>query len=306
MPLHPQTKSFLEALAEQSPPGWDEMSPDEGRALFNGLTELFGPAPDVERVEDVLLDDRIPARLYANSRETLPVVMYFHGGGWVLGDLESHDALCRQLAIHSGCAVVSVDYRRAPEHPFPTPLEDCYDATAIVTQQGATLGVDASRLAVAGDSAGGNLAAAVALRSREMNGPTIHSQWLLYPVIDRNFETASYREFAEGFALTRRSMMWFWDQYVGADIDSPDPLAAPARASSLHGLPPAHVVTAEFDVLRDEGEAYAARLKESGVPVTRRRYDGNIHGFIQFCGVFDDGKTAIADLGHLIRKGFNQ
>ncbi|MEM9659564.1 MAG: alpha/beta hydrolase, partial [Planctomycetota bacterium] len=298
MPLHPQAQAFLDVLAAQGAPCWEHMSPDEGRALFASLTDLFGPAPGVDRVEDLTLAGGVPCRLYApTADQTLPAIMYFHGGGWVLGDLETHDALCRRIANASQCAVVSVHYRRPPEHRFPAALDDCYAATADVAANATTLGVDAQRIAVAGDSAGGNLAATVALKARDAGGPAIHSQWLIYPVIEPNFESPSYQQCAEGYGLTRQEMTWFWQQYLGDQVGRPPALAAPIRAESLGDLPRAHVLTAEFDVLRDEGEAYAERLGSAGVPVELRRYEGLIHGFIHFVGALAMGIEATSELG---------
>jgi acetyl esterase len=306
MPLDPQAHAFLAAIAEQNPPAWEDLTPEEGRKAFTGLAEVFGTGPEVHRVEDRNLPGSIGVRIYRPAAEAaLPAVMYFHGGGWVLGDLNTHDTLCRRLAAGSGSVVISVEYRRPPEHKFPGALNDCFEATRYVADHAGELGVDAKRVAVAGDSAGGNLAAAVALRARDEGGPAIHSQWLIYPVIDRQFDTGSYQSFAEGHALTRANMEWFWDQYLMGQADALDPYAAPGQAKSLAGLPPAHVITAEFDVLRDEGESYASRLKAAGVPVTLRRYDGMLHGFIHFTEPFDVGKQAIQDLAAAIKKSLH-
>lgn len=301
MPLHPQAQSFLDAVAEQNPPGWEELTPQQGREIFDSFGDLFGQGPELNRVEDRTLPGGVRIRFYRDSDEhACPVVVYFHGGGWVLGNRLTHDAVCRRLAKASGCAVVSVDYALSPEHPFPKPLEDCYAATNYVAQHGDEFGVDTDRLAVAGDSAGGNLAAAVALRSRDEDGPSIQMQVLIYPVIEPNFDTNSYSQFAEGFGLTRAGMKWFWQQYLGSQ-DAP-PQAAPAKANSLKRLPATHVITAEYDVLRDEGESFAQRLTESGVPTTHKRYDGNLHGFVHFAGIFDDGIAATNDIAQILKK----
>ncbi len=301
MPLTRQAQAFIDALAQTNPPGWHEMSPQEAREIFAGFSDRFGHGPELARVEDQIINDRIRVRLYSDSDSGSPVpaVMYFHGGGWVLGNLQTHDALCRRLAKHSGCLIVAVDYSLAPEHRFPHALDDCFRATSFVANQAERLGAIPGKLAVMGDSAGGNLAAAVCLQSRDEGGPSIDLQVLIYPVIKPDFESHSYQQFAEGHGLTRTSMQWFWQQYLGDQTVSV--LAAPSTADSLAGLPACHVITAEYDVLRDEGEAFAAQLKRAGVPTTLRRYDGNLHGFIHFAGVFDDGLTACRDIALALR-----
>ncbi len=235
------------------------------------------------RVEDLQLPlegRTIPARLYAPASDRpLPVYVFFHGGGWVRGDLETADFVCRAMANRAHCLVVSVNYRHAPEHRFPAAVVDAYDATVWVAGQAAALGGNASRLAVGGYSAGGTLAAVVARLARDRHGPRIVFQLLQAPVTDGRFDTASYRENGEGCGLTARSMRWFWNHYAPSEADRESPLASPLRALDLSGLPPAFVVTAEYDPLRDEGEAYAARLREAGVAVTAKRYAGMIHLF---------------------------
>ena len=207
-------------------------------------------------------------------------LVYLHGGGWVLGDIDSHDETCRRLADGAGVMVVSVDYRLAPEAQYPKPLDDCYAATLWVAANAGELGIDARRIAIGGDSAGGNLAAAVALRSRdEAIGPQLCFQLLIYPVTDADFETTSYKDNADGYFLTRDIMRWFWDHYVPEQADREAAYASPLRAASLSDLPPALVQTAEFDPLRDEGEAYATALTAAGVRVAATRYPGLVHGF---------------------------
>ncbi len=300
MPLTSQARAFLEAVAKQKPAGWEEMSPEQGRQIFNGFGDLFGEGPELDCVEDRTLPGDISVRLFYDQGDaSRPVVMYFHGGGWVLGNTQTHDALCRRIAKASGCAVVSVDYAVAPENRFPRALEDCYAATAHIADCAADFGIDATNIAVAGDSAGGNLAAAVTLKARDEAGPSIKLQVLIYPVIEPNFETESYIQFAQDHGLSRASMQWFWDQYLGDQ--SPDSLAAPSKAGSHQGLPAAHVITAEYDVLRDEGEAYAHRLRAAGVPTTLKRYDGNLHGFVHFAAMFDDGIQAADDIAQVLK-----
>ena len=281
MPLTTQAQAFLDALAEQDRPPWEELSPQEGREFFNGLGDIFGEGPELDYVEDKVIPGDVSIRVFRDDADTpRPAVMYFHGGGWVLGNTETHDALCRRIAKSSGCAVISVDYAISPENRFPKALEDCFAATTHVADSAGEFGIDPDRIAVAGDSAGGNLAAALTLKIRDEGGPAVNLQVLIYPVIEPDFQSESYRQFATEHGLTRTTMQWFWDQYLG---DQPaGPLAAPSRAASHTGLPAAHVITAEYDVLRDEGEAYARQLEAAGVPTTCKRYDGNLHGFVHF------------------------
>ena len=197
--------------------------------------------------------------------------------------------------------MVSVDYRLAPEHKFPIPAEDCYAATRHVAENAAAFGADPDRIAVGGDSAGGNLAAAVTLMARDRGGPRLSFQLLIYPATDFAFDTSSYRANAEGFGLTRKAARWYWSQYLPRPEDGANPLASPLRAQDLRGLPPARVITAEYDPLRDEGEAYAARLRAAGVRAEVRRFDGQIHGFFSMCGIMDQGKAAIDDAAAALR-----
>jgi acetyl esterase len=247
----------------------------------------------------------IPIRIYVpNESTSVPVLVYFHGGGWVGGDLDSHDALCRALTNAAGSAVVAVDYRLAPEHKFPSAADDCYAALLWVAAHAEEFGGDATRLAIGGDSAGGNLTAVVAQMARDRSGPAVLLQLMLYPVTDFNFETPSYRQNAEGYLLTRDSMIWFWNHYLRTEADGSSPLASPLRAANLRGLPPALIITAGFDPLRDEGDAYAARLREAGVPVTLKCYDGMIHGFLGLLSVLDQGRQGIAEAAAGLRTAF--
>jgi len=301
MPLHSQVKKFLDALAEQNSPGWEELTPHEGRDVFASLTDLFGEVEKVARVQE--LDN---LRIYTpTGTGPFPAVIYFHGGGWVLGSRDTHDVLCRRLANAAECVVVSVDYPLSPESQFPEPLETCYEATRFISQSAEEFEIDPSRIAVAGDSAGGNLAAAVALLAVERGTPSLSFQLLFYPVMDHDFSTQSYHEFAEGFGLTKSSMQWFWQQYLGSDGDGQNPCASPLRSSNLSQLPPAHIITAEYDVLRDEGEAYATKLIEAGVPTTVQCYEGMIHGFTHLAGIFDKGRQSLYDAASVLRKSFS-
>jgi acetyl esterase len=251
--------------------------------MYRATSRVHEPSP-VGAVEDVQIPGhggQIPARLYRpGGAGPFPLHVYFHGGGWVIGDLDSPDEYCRETCRSSHCLVLSVDYRLAPEHQFPAAIDDAYAAVCWVGENAAKLGADPNRLSVGGDSAGGNLAATTALRVRDQGGPTLCFQLLIYPVTDASFDTGSYLSNAEGYMLTRNGMAWFWDQYCPDTEQRRSPYASPMQASDLRGLPPALVITAEYDPLRDEGEAYAAALRAADVPVSARRYDGMIHGFI--------------------------
>ena len=253
----------------------------------------LGPPPGVACVGDVMLDlpgRDVGARLYVpEAQECPPLIVFYHGGGWVACSIETHDALCRGLARESGAAVLSVDYRLAPETPFPGPLNDCYDALAWAQAHAGDIGVDARRLAVAGDSAGGNLAAAVAIRARDEKGAALRHQLLIYPVTDANFETSSYRENGgDGCFLPKAMMQWFWRHYVG-DLGKISPLAAPLRHADLTRLPPATVIVAQYDALRDEGVAYAEALRAAGTSVELEEAEGMIHGFMTMLEAVPDG-----------------
>jgi acetyl esterase len=239
----------------------------------------------------------IPLRLYASEHGGLrPVLVYFHGGGFVFGNLDTHDAVCRALAKESGAVVVSVDYRLSPEHKFPAAVDDSYAATVWIAANAEKLGIDARHIAVGGDSAGGNLATVVAMRCRDAGGPKLAAQVLIYPVTDSSsLETGSHREFGEGYFLTSAGMEWFTSHYLVSDDQKSHPEVSPLLAPNLSGLPPALIITAEFDPLRDEGEAYAKRLQEAGVPVTISRYPGMIHGFVSMRGVLAGGRQAIQE-----------
>ncbi|WP_251330735.1 alpha/beta hydrolase [Haloplanus pelagicus] len=242
----------------------------------------------------------LPIRTYSPPGEDHPVLVYFHGGGWVRGDLDTHDGLCRLLAERVECTVVSVDYRRAPEHRFPAAVHDAYAATAWAAEHAGIVGGDPDRVAVGGDSAGGNLAAAVTLLARERGGPDVAHQVLLYPATDHAFDTDSYAENAEGYLLSRASMRWYWNRYLGDALDGANPYASPLQAPELGGLPSATVITAGYDPLRDEGAAYADRLRAAGVPVTHKNYPEMVHVFASFPDLdraVDARSLIAADLG---------
>lgn len=309
MPLDPQAQAVLDSLPGGALPDLDNVPVE---LMRQGFSEI-GPEAPVEEVANV--ENRqirgaageIGARIYRPATAAdgeLPLLLYFHGGGFVLCDLDTHDGTCRSLANGAGCVVVSVDYRLAPEAPFPAAPEDCYAATCWAVENAASIGADPARVAVAGDSAGGNLAAAVALMARDRKGPKIAHQLLIYPVTDHAFDTASYSDNAEGYFLTRDMMKWFWGHYLEQDSDGSNPLASPLRADDLSSLPPATVITAEFDPLRDEGEAYATRLRDAGVPTEVTRYDGMFHGFFGMGAAIDRARDAVAQASKALRASF--
>ena len=298
MPLDQQARAYLDAVIALGGKPPREMTPPEWRAQMLERRQQFAVAAQpIARVEDRTVpgpDGDIPIRVYRPDAEgPLPILVWYHGGGWVIGSIETHDNTCRALANLTPCIVVSVEYRLAPEARFPAGPEDCYAATRWVAEHGAELGGDPSRLAVGGDSAGGNLAAAIALMARDRGGPSIAFQLLVYPVTDADFETGSYREMAEGYGLTRDTMMYFWELYLADPAGAANPLASVLRAD-LAGLPPALVITAEYDPLRDEGDAYAAKLQAAGVQVEHVSYPGQIHGFFAVGTMMQAGDRAVA------------
>jgi len=311
MPLHPQARAFIDQVAPPGSPGLHELDLPVSE-VRNLVITMFTATQTGEPVAVGSVAERtvpgpagpIPVRVYTPAGNgPFPVLVYFHGGGWVICNLDTHDRACRLLTAAIGCVVVSVDYRLAPEHPFPAAAEDCYAAAKYVAAHAAEFGGDPARVAIGGDSAGGNLTAVVAQMARNKGGPKLVHQLLIYPVTDAAMETPSYRENAEGYFLTTEMMAWFWQHYVPSKADRSSPYASPLRASDLTGLPPATVLTAEFDPLRDEGEAYAARLHDAKVPVTAVRYDGMIHGFFGN-PLFDDARRALEDAAAALKAAF--
>ncbi len=303
MPLNPVVDAMLQQMAEAGGPALHEMTPVEGRAMYRMMNE-GASKEDLASVSDESANG-VPVRVYRPTLNTkLPCLVYYHGGGWVIGDLETHDSPCRLLARQTGCVVVAVDYRLAPEHPFPVPLDDCFTATQWVVDNAARLDIDAENVAVGGDSAGGNLAACVCIKAREQNGPSIVHQVLVYPVTDAAMDTESYVENADGYMLTRDSMVWFWDNYIGTH-NKDNYLISPLKAEDLSDLPSATVLTAEFDPLRDEGESYGARLLAAGVATQVKRYDGLVHGFISTVDILDPAKEAVELIASRLKQAFN-
>ena len=307
MTLHPQAQMIIDMVNAAPAISPEDLTPADLRESFAGLAM---PAA----VEGVTAEDRtIPGpggdlaiRIYRpEGAGVTPVVVYFHGGGWVIGDIETHDGGCRSLTAASGCTVVSVDYRLAPEATFPAPVEDCFAATLWVQEHAAELGVDGTRLAVAGDSAGGNLAAVVSQLARDLGEPTIAFQLLVYPVTDYEFTSDSMVDNADGYMLTADMMRWFFGHYLAGDVDAvSDPRVSPLRADDLADLPPAHILTAQYDPLRDQGNAYAAALEAAGVPVEHIEYEGMFHGFFNLGSVLDTAQVAVDRAAAAIRREF--
>jgi acetyl esterase len=297
-------------LSEMQRLGWphlNTLTPVQARELWRIPSPL--PAPPSLRIEDKTLpgpDGRLPARLYRPwSGHPPTLLVFFHGGGFVLESIDSHDDLCRRLATVAGCAILSVGYRLAPEHPFPAAVEDAYAAACWAASRAPALcGRNDVRLAVGGDSAGGTLATVTCLLARDRGGPHLDAQWLAYPVTDwASLDTGSYHLFASGYGLDRAEMAWFREHYLLHDNDALDPRASPLRADSLAGLPPALIQTAEFDVLRDEGRDYARRLIEAGVSVRYTCYRGQVHAFYGMMGAVDAVEDALQEVALFLQPG---
>jgi len=310
--LEPEAQAFAEAAAK--PPFLFNLGPEKGRAALDEAQAGQVSTLPVD-IEDLTIADgpseQVSLRILRPPRAQapLPVIVYIHGAGWVFGSTQTHDRLMRELAVGARAAVVFPEYRLSPEAKYPTAIEESYSVVKWVAEHGLEHGLDAERLAVAGDSVGGNMTAAVTLLSRERGGPDIRLQLLFYPVTDAAFDTASYHQFAEGFHLRRDGMMWFWDQYTSNPGERNQITASPLRASTeqLKGLPPALVITAEADVLRDEGEAYANKLREAGVRVTAVRFQGTIHDFVMLNALAHTAaaRGAIALATAWLREGFS-
>ncbi|MFL6190739.1 MAG: alpha/beta hydrolase [Actinomycetes bacterium] len=305
MALLPEIRSLLDQQATSGRPPLHHQSVEQARAFHAAdAAALNGPPAPVAAVADRRVPGpagELPVRVYTpEGSPPFPIVVFFHGGGWVVGTLDTYDPLCRALAAATPAVVVSVDYRLAPEHRWPAAVEDAYAATEWASRNAAALGGAQHRLAVAGDSAGGNLAAVVALGARDRGGPAIAFQLLVYPVLDAAGDTASWREYADGYHLTADGMRWYWDHYLGgADGAAPD--ASPLRAAFVGGLPPALVIGAEYDILRDEGEAYAARLAEAGVDASASRHAGVVHGFVRWRAVTGAAGDALQEAATALR-----
>jgi acetyl esterase len=306
MPVDPQVKSFLDTIAGFGGPPLEQLPLAEARKVPLGLIEFGGLEESMAEVQNRTVPGpggTIAVRIYRPvKKETLAALIFFHGGGFVICNLDTHDRLCRSLAKASGCAVISVDYRLAPEHKYPAAVDDAYAATQYLAEHAAEFGIDPSRIAVGGDSAGGNLAAVVSLLVRDRRGPRLKFQLLIYPLVDFNDQGSSMREFGQGdYFLSINGMDWFKKSYLASADAAREPSASPINATDFRGLPPAMVITAECDPLRDQGEAYARKLEAAGVRVELKRYEGMIHPFLSLAGIITAGKTAIADAAAAIQ-----
>lgn len=305
MPLDPQVAAYRARRQTDAVPQLYTQSLAQARAA--DLAAIRAGGGEVEPVYEVTdtqvpgPDGELPVRVYRPGPEAgQPVLVYFFGGGWTLGSVDTADGICRRLANTVPCTVVTVGYRLAPEHRFPAAVHDCHAAVRWIAEHGARLGVDPTRLAVGGDSAGGNLAAAVALLARSRGGPSLAAQLLVYPNTQYGAQTASMREGDDPWLFNATSVAWYWGHYLADPGDGADPLASPLLAPDLSGLPPALVITAEYDPLRDEGEAYAERLRRAGVPTEATRYDGMVHGFFAMSGLFEGGRRALAQAARFL------
>jgi len=311
MPVDPQMQEVIERVARSVLPQFYTVSAEEARRLYKETRAVLSPpVPPVGTVRELAASGQagpIPLRLYRGlgtaADAPLPALVYLHGGGWTIGDLDTHDIVCRTLANNAACAVIAADYRMGPEHRFPAAVEDCIAATRWVAQQASALGVDATRIAVGGDSAGGNLAAVVAIALRDAGGPPLAFQALVYPATDQRMDTATHAKFGEGYLLTRNNMLWFRDNYLDPR-DYDDWRASPLRAADLARLPPAHIITAGYDPLLDEGRAYSDRLVAAGVPVLYECFEGMAHGFLTMGGVVAAANHALYRLGQSLSQAF--
>ncbi len=313
MAVDPQMQGVLDRIAKAALPAFYTVSADEARRLYRESRAAFSPAvPEVAEARDLALSGPggpIPLRLYrglgTEAGALLPVLVFFHGGGWTIGDLDTHDIVCRTLANKARCAVVAVDYRMGPEHKFPAAVDDCIAATRWVAAQSAAIGVDASRIAVGGDSAGGNLAAVTAIALRDAGGPPLVFQALVYPATDQRMDSDSHARLAEGYLLTRNNMLWFRGNYLEPG-QYDDWRASPLRAADLARLPPAHIITAGYDPLLDEGRAFSDRLVAAGVPVLYECFEGMTHGFLTLGGVVAGANHALYRLAQSLSQAFKQ
>jgi acetyl esterase len=308
--LDPDAAAVFKAFQDAGRPAYESVSPAEAREFYLQARFVSNPEPpELQSIEPLAIPSpagSIPARVYTpvklrKTNDLAPCLVFFHGGGWVIGNLDSHDVVCRKLADEGQLIVISVDYRLAPEHKFPAAVDDAVAATAWIAGHAKQLGIDASKLMIGGDSAGGNLAAVVAISARDGNGPALAGQVLIYPAVDFAMKHASHREPETSVLLTHSVIKWFTGLYLNSTADSNDWRASPARATTLAGLPPAYVLTAGADPLRDEGDEYAERLRQAGVAVTYRHFPGQFHGFFTMGRLLQQANVAASDIGAWLR-----
>jgi acetyl esterase len=305
--MDPKAQIVGEFVKSIRVPGLFPPLPELRQQLRVMVSLMDEPAPSLPRIEDIRIPGpagEIPARLYSSTVEKRPqpTVAYFHGGGWVQGDLETHHGLCARLARHAGALVVAVDYRLAPEHKFPAAVDDCLAAYRWLRTKGRDLGADTTKVAVAGDSAGGNLSAVVSQLAASSGVPVPTCQVLIYPAVDFSLDTESHRELADGHVIPRDRILWYMEQYLKGEADKADLRASPLRAPSLRGQPPTMIVTAGFDPLRDEGRAYGDRLREAGVDVVHREYTGQIHAFVSLTKAIPQGMACTLEIAEFLRR----
>jgi len=308
MGVHPALQSLLDQASAQNAPPLPQLGVDLARQGYIAARAFLSEKPEVAMVEDRAVPGPagdIPIRIYTPQGEApCPVLVYYHGGGWVIGSIETHDGICRAFANAAGCIVVSVDYRLAPEHRFPGGLDDAFAALQWVAKNAGEFGGDGSRLAIGGESAGANLVAVLAQLGKDGGGPDLAYQMMAYPVTHRDFDTNSYKDNGEGYFLTRDTMRWFWDNYLNDDAEASDPRTSPLLREDLSGLPPGIVVAPEYDPLRDEGVAYGKRLQEAGVDMEVWVPEGMIHDYLGMTNILPEAKEAIAQIGGRLKKAF--
>ncbi|QDV53851.1 alpha/beta hydrolase [Gimesia fumaroli] len=312
MPVHPQVVQYLEEVAKVDLPSFDEMTPELIRSTLSPSPEPHFPAQKIEDLKLPVNQTELPVRIYtpeeseANSPAAFPALVYFHGGGWVMGTLDAYDGLCQDLAGSAGCKVISVDYRMAPEHPYPVPFEDAYAATEWISDHAGELEIDPTRIAVGGDSAGGNLATAVAIRARQPNRLNLIYQMLVYPVTNYRFDTESYQKYGIDYFLTKRAMEWFWEQYLPNESAGREIYASPLRCKDLSGLPDAIVITAGYDPLYSEAVQYVELMRRSGGNVEHINFEDMIHGFFRRADLYDRAFEAVQLTGRYLKTAFSK
>lgn len=310
MSVHPQVAQYLEEVAKIEVPPFEEMTPELIRSTLTPSPEPHFPAKNIENLTLSINDAHIPIRLYTpqykheDSVPELPALVFFHGGGWVMGTLDAYDGVCQDLAGTAGCKIISVDYRMAPEYPYPVPFEDAYAATEWISSNASDLEIDQDNIAVGGDSAGGNLAAAVALKARQSKSLNLVYQMLVYPVTNYQFDTESYQKYGINYFLTKRAMEWFWDQYLPDESAGREVFASPLRCKDLSGLPDSLVITAGYDPLYSEAVQYAEQMRQSGNSVEHINYEDMIHGFFRRSDLYDRAFEAVQLAGQKLNEVF--